>query len=323
MADPSSPDTNTYAPSGSTAPTSLGSGPQAQRQGSSAESASSNVDTTNPFRQGFPNPLRPLPQASFIVEAEDAEKMKWWELTKKAVIGYLEVRGIIWGSIALINRRNPRHKASQDDLTILIKAPHDPSSDSWYLMLQDLQEYLQGRGLTQLRVEIMDERYARAPDHFIIEPSHPLVRAWPTIRGHIIGALGLAPWFTLTAIRRGVDKIPEKNPITILITTPDPLRLRPMLEPIVSICANAGFILQVEVLEESGVFGMGNPSERVLDVGSFANPIPMGSSISPKVIQDSCGTMGGGILLTEGKLCVRTGVTNFHVLRTKDVPQGK
>src|SRR5437667_3315402 len=130
MADPSSP--NTHAPSGSTTPISLGSESRAQRQGSSAESAASNVDTTNPFRQGFPNPLRPLPQFSFIVEAEDAEKMVWWEPTKNAIIGYLEARGITWEVVTLINRRNPRHKASQDDLTILISAPHDPSSDSWY-----------------------------------------------------------------------------------------------------------------------------------------------------------------------------------------------
>jgi len=249
--------------------------------------------------------------------------MVWWEPTKNAIIGYLEARVITWEVVTLINRRNPRHRASQDDLTILISAPHDPSSDSWYLMLQDLQGYLQERGLTQLRVEIIDERYARVPDHFIVEPSHPLVYAWPGIRDRIIEALGPAPWLSLTAIRRGVNKIPEENPITILITTPNPLCLRLMLKPIISICANAGFPLQVEVLEESGVFGMDNPSERVLDVGSFANPIPMGSSVSSKSAQDRSETIGGGILLTKGNLCVRTGVTNFHVLRTKDVPQGK
>jgi hypothetical protein len=169
----------------------------------------------------------------------------------------------------------------------------------------------------------MDERYARMPDHFIIELSHSLVYAWPTIRGRIIRALGLAPWFTLIAIRQGVDKIPKKNPITILIITPDPLRLWLMLEPIILICTDASFILQVEVLEESKVFSMDNSGERVLDVGSFANPILMGSNISPKVIQDSSRTIGRKILLTKCKLYVRTDVTNFHVLKIKDISQSK
>ncbi|KAH0565173.1 hypothetical protein GP486_001437 [Trichoglossum hirsutum] len=322
MADPTSPTTNTPPiPSGSTAPTSLGSGSQTQRQGSSAGSAASSVDTTNPFRQGFPNPLRPLPQANFIVDAKDAESIGWWEPIQAAAMGYMKARGIAWNTVTLINRRNPRHEPSPNDLTILITAFHDAASDSWYLMLQDLQAYLQDRGLTHLRVEIMDDRFARMPDHFIVESAHPLVYAWPGICDRIIRALGPAPWFTLTAIRRGINKIPENNPITVLITSPDPPSLYPIVASIESICEDANFVLKVEILEESGLFAMDNPGEVTLDSSSFANPISMGSSVSSKSVQDSSGTIGGGIVLSKGKFRVRTGVTNFHVMRTKSFPQ--
>jgi hypothetical protein len=232
-------------------------------------------------------------------------------------------RGIAWNTVTLINRRNPRHEPSPDDLTILITAFHDAASDSWYLMLQDLQGYLRDRGLTHLRVEIMDDRFERMPDHFIVEPAHPLVDVWPGICDRIVRALGPAPWFTLTAIRRGIDKIPEKNPVTVLITTPDPPRLHPLIAPIKSICANTGFFLEVEVLEEGGLFAMDNPGEVILDGSSFANPISMGSSVSPTSIQDISGTIGGGIVLSKGNFRARTGVTCFHVMRTKSFPQSK
>ncbi|KAI9758856.1 MAG: hypothetical protein M1840_003743 [Geoglossum simile] len=324
MADPSSPTTyNPSTPSSSTAPTSLGSlsRSRAQRQGSSTESSQSNVDTSSPFRQGFPNPLRPLPQAHFVVTARDTEGIGWWKTTREAVIGYLEVRKIDWDSISVIYRCDPRDEPSPDDLTIFISAPYDAGSNSWYLMLQDLQGYLQDRGLAHLRVEIMDGRFARIPDHFIVESTHPLVPAWPGIRDSIIKALGRTPWITLTAIRRGIDSIAENNPVTILITTPNPPTIRPLIKPIESICENAGFALNAEVLEGSSLFAMDDPGEVVLDISSFADPIPMGSSASPRSRSDSSGTLGGAILLTKGKLRALAGVTNFHVMRTKDLPQ--
>ncbi|KAI9781050.1 MAG: hypothetical protein M1839_006325 [Geoglossum umbratile] len=321
MADPTNPATNTPSiPSGSTAPTSLGSGSRSRRQGSSAESAASNVDTANPFRQGFPNPLRPLPQVNFPVDAQDAEGINW-KLIQAAAIGYMEDRGIAWNTVAIINRRNPQHEPSPDDLTILITAPHDATSDAWYLMLQDLRGSLQDHGLINLRAEIMDVRFARMPDHFVIELGHPLVNAWPGICGRVIQALGSLPWFTLTAIRRGIDDIPENNPITILVTTPDPPRLYPIIAQVERICEKAGFALKAEVLEGSCPIAMDNPGEVALDRSSFANPIRMGSSISPQSIPNSSGTIGGGIVLRKGKLRARVGVTNFHVMRTERFPQ--
>ncbi|KAI9778204.1 MAG: hypothetical protein M1839_008321 [Geoglossum umbratile] len=279
MADPTCPATNTPSiPSGSTAPTTLGSGSQSRRQGSLAESAASNVDTTNPFRQGFPNPLRPLPQANFVVDAQDAESINW-KLIQAAGIGYMEDREITWNTVAIINHRNPRHEPSPGDLTILITAPHDAASDSWYLMLQDLQGSLQDHGLTHLRAEIMDSRFARMPDHCVVESGHLLVNAWP-----------------------GIDNIPENNPITILITTPDPPHLYPIIAQVEWICKKAGFTLKAEVLEGSHSLAMDNPDEVTLDESSFANPILMGSSISPQSIPGSR-------------------VTNFYIMRTKSFPQ--
>jgi hypothetical protein len=76
-------------------------------------------------------------------------------------------------------------------------------------------------------------------------------------------------------------------------------------------------------LKGSGLFAMDNPGEVVLDSSCFANPIPMGSSVSPKSVQDSSGTIGGGIVLSKGKFRAQTGVTNFHVMKTKNLPQSK
>jgi hypothetical protein len=71
------------------------------------------------------------------------------------------------------------------------------------------------------------------------------------------------------------------------------------------------------------MFTMDNSGGVTLDNNSFANLISMGSSVSPKSIQDSSGTIGGRIVLSKGKFRVRVGVTNFHIIRTKHFPQGK
>ena len=50
-------------------------------------------------------------------------------------------------------------------------------SDSWYLLLREISNYLQENVLSYIRIEIIDEENARAPGNFIVEPSHPLVFA--------------------------------------------------------------------------------------------------------------------------------------------------
>lgn len=85
----------------------------------------------------------------------------------------------------------------------------------------------------------------------------------------------------------------------------------------------AGFPLQVELLEESSLFCMESPSEKNLDASAFGGDIPMGISISPRSVQDASATIGGAILLSKNNLHVRMGVTNFHVFWSKDTPKGK
>jgi hypothetical protein len=319
MSDPKSP--STWHPSSSTDPTWLGSG---RRQHSSGESTATNVDATDPFRQGFPNPLRPLPQVNFIVKPEDAEKIQqWWGGAREAVLKSIQARGVKWGSVTLVNRRNPRDEPNELDLTILISARHDLSSDSWYLSLQDIFAYLQENGLSHIRVEMIDLEFSRPPANFIVEASHPLVLAWPNIRDRIIGIFGARPWLSLSVVRRGTHKIPEENPVTILITTPDPPRIRPLLEPILLVCANTGFLLQAEIFEEDSLFGMQNPAERRLSMSALSNVIPMGSSISQRSIENNSATIGGAIILSRGGSQVRVGVTNFHVFWSKDTPKSK
>lgn len=124
------------------------------------------------------------------------------------------------------------------DLTLLIDAQHDRSSDSWYLSLQDIFSYLRENNLSHIRVEMIDGKHSRAPGSFIVEPSHPLVPVWPGIRDQIITTLGARPWLSLSATRRGTHEILEENPVTILIMTPCPADLRPLLDTITSICAS-------------------------------------------------------------------------------------
>jgi hypothetical protein len=207
---------------------------------------------------------------------------------------------------------------SDNDLTILITAKHDLTSDSWYLMLQDIHTYLQENGLPPVRAEIFDPLYARVPDHFIVEQSHSLISAWPNLCHRIIEALGSRPWLTLTAVRRGIQKTPTDNPITILITTPDPPAIDVTRGDILSICARSGFHLQFEILEESSIFGMGSPDEMQLHASTFTGPILMGSSVSEKSVEDTSGTIGGAIVLSKNNSRVRVGVTNFHVIQTHD-----
>ena len=61
----------------------------------------------------------------------------------------------------------------------------------------------------------MDNRFVRILEHCIVEPAHPLVYAWPSIRYRIIRATGSAPWFTLIAIRRVVEitDLPDLRPV--------------------------------------------------------------------------------------------------------------
>jgi hypothetical protein len=314
MADPTSP--SSWEISNTTNPTSPTSS-RHRKQGSSGESTATNVDTTDTYRQGFPAPLRPLPQEHYIATRDDGERMRW-ESTQEAILGFIQARNVHFESLALINRRHRRAKVSDNDLTILITAKHDPTSDSWYLMLQDIYTYLQQNGLPPIRAEIFDPLYVRVPDHFIVELSHPLISAWPNLCHRIIEALGSRPWLTLTAVRRGIHKTSTDNPITILITTPDPPAIDVTREAILLLCARAGFHLQFEISEESSVFGTSSPDEMQLHASAFTGPILMGSSVSAKSVEDTSGTMGGAIILSKNNSRVRVGVTNFHIMQTYD-----
>jgi hypothetical protein len=239
------------------------------------------------------------------------------------IIKILEARDVTWVSISLANRRNPRAEADELDLTILISARHDTSSNSWYLALHDIFDYHQGSDLSYIRVEIIDWEYSRALANFIMEPSHPLVFVWPKICNRIIEALGTRPWLTLTAIHRGTYKIPKQNPVIILITVPDSSSLCPVLTPIMSICANEGFPLEAEVFEESSLLAVQNPGGKRLEASAFTDVIPMGSSISAALAQDRSDTMGGAIILSKNNLHVHIGVTNFHVMSSQNTPKSK
>jgi hypothetical protein len=271
------------------------------------------------YRQGFPNPLRPLPQTNFIVTQADAEKMPWCDLTIQAAVRFLQARDIEWGSVTIINRRGPQDEPDKYDLTILIAASRDTNSDSWYLMLQDLYGYLQEHDLLHLRVEMLDPRYARVPDHHIVEYSHPLVAAWPDLRDRIIKVLGSSQWLTLTAIRRGIHMSPKENPITILITAPDPPSLSPMSEIILSICRDMGFSLRLEILKERTALGSAKPGGILLTRDAFVDSISVGSSVGRKFAEDSSGTIGGTIVLSRGNSHIRMGVTNFHVIQSQGI----
>ena len=190
-------------------------------------------------------------------------------------------------------------------------------------MLQDLYTYLQESDLPPVRVEIFDPRYSRAPAPSIVELSHPLVPVWPNLSDRIIEALDSKPWLTLTAIRRGTHVNREENPVTILITTPEPSSLDSTRESIRSICADAGFHLPLEILKERNVFAVDNPDEIGLSLDDFVNRISMGSSISVASVENSSGTIGGTIFLNTNTSRVQVGVTNFHVMRTPDISERK
>jgi hypothetical protein len=238
--------------------------------------------------------------------------MEWWKPVREDVSKSLLARRVRWETINLFYRRDSQDEPSEDDLTIFIGAHHNASSNSWLLVLGDVYKILQKKDLS-VRVEIMDRLYARAPLHYIVESSHPLIPKWPTISTRIAEMLGSRPWLTLTAIRRGRHRNPKDNPVVVLITTPDPPSLRPLVEDIKMICRRSGFALEVELLREKSIFGMSRPCTQNSD---FIDPIPMGTSISACSVQDHAGTMGGAIEVRMGTMCVRVGVTSYHVFQT-------
>lgn len=292
-----------------------------RRKDDCGESTDTIVDTDDTYRQGFPYPLRPLPLQHFIVEAGVKEQIQW-SSTSEAITGLLQMRDVRWETVTAVNRRHPEAEPRPDDLTILITAQRDTSSDDWYLVLQDIHGYIQQQGLPPLRVEIYDPRHVRNPHNFIVESSHPLVSAWPNLSDLIINSLGSGPWLTLTAVRRGSSLVPEENPITILITSPDPSTLETKRESILSVCARAGFSVRLEIWKKQTVFGTDGDTGVVQPKDAFMGPIPMGSSISPET-EDTSGTMGGQIVLTINNSQIQLGLTNFHVLRTPAIMDRK
>ncbi|KAI9784434.1 MAG: hypothetical protein M1839_002090 [Geoglossum umbratile] len=76
--------------------------------------------------------------------------------------------------------------------------------------------------------------------------------------------------------------------------------LRPLPEPIGSICEGAGLPMQVEVYKENSPFS-GDVGGQWLSGRDVTDTIRMGSSISPRSAHDHSATLGGGILLSKGK----------------------
>ena len=176
------------------------------------------IDQTDPFRFGFPNPLPALPLETHAVRML-SPICKQFDTIEYDVNAILRQREILRPHATFVQRSEPDEEPTENDYTILISATKDDtmaSNEAWFHAVNDIAGLLLDREL-QFCIELMDPRAVRK--NFLSEVGPELTEAWSHSRINVLGTLGNGPeWRTMSLINRGSTQESSVPTVSIGVT---------------------------------------------------------------------------------------------------------
>ena len=271
------------------------------------------------------------------------------------ILRILQDRGVDFeeDDVNLVHRTIPGDRESEDDLTLLVVAnwSDDGNSQSWLDAATDLRSLLvRTSALTRnINVELIHRQLTVTKNMDVVEASHPLVAAWPTIKLEVHAIIESHPklnggWCSVDVIRLGYeveDAMDPVYPVTVSITVDWALNRVDWYEAeteIKTILDNHGFSeVQVEIergqVEPLARFPLNTPNPPANQAyewieGDYPERVSLGDDFGPERYfrmgpGDSGRTLNGGSATIGGYLEVRRNngpwrkyaVTNYHCIR--------
>ncbi|KAI9803894.1 MAG: hypothetical protein M1825_001774 [Sarcosagium campestre] len=190
--------------------------------------------------------------------------------------------------------REPDHR-----FTVLMwLGTREKVNDDWLLAVKEIRRLYADNGFSDIIVEMFVWRDPVLS--FPVGAAEDITRIWPSLEPQIVKALSGKECLELNVLRRGREKVPNDNPVTVVLTvsptsTDDWIAIR---EWIVHLLNNNG-LEYVAVEIGAGVlwpFG-GVPSENPLPNDAWKGPAKMGCSIGPLGSTETSATLGGYLQL--------------------------
>lgn len=100
--------------------------------------------------------------------------------------------------------------------TILVLARKGLDND-WISPCGSIRQCCISHGLSQVSVELADERGLKPVFSFFAERRASVLQKWPILEPKMVSLLGIRPWLALELLGRGQDFNSTGNPITVVI----------------------------------------------------------------------------------------------------------
>lgn len=291
--------------------------------GNTVSSTESAIDNHDKYRMGAPGTLLPLPLENSPIVIEDALTRAWVHV-RLEVIKLLQKREIEFQSMSIVHRHLPNTTPDQVK-TLLVTAPASNSSDPWVLFLDDCYTLLAvGLEVQDFKIEIIDPRAVLGKLIYPIGLGDGIIEIWPILRPRIHRELDGKDWRAIQVMKMGY-MIAEVTPaVTIILTVSNIFDVGwiETLKTIDEILQESPYVdldLKLHLIQGSVNRQIGRPTSIAPE--QFQQEVCIGSSIGPN---SGSGTLGLYVKTTSSSGAMRIlGLTNYHVVRTEDLTQGK
>lgn len=182
-------------------------------------------------------------------------------------------------------------------VTLLVVAKrNNPSQGSWTIVSRKLFHYLRGSGITDVSVEIMDEKFEEDPRIHVCVQSDAIFPIWKLVALQIFHNIDRRGVFTIGCFRIGDDNDRLKCPPTILLGVDHAVKRdwKPVRDTIVAILDNRGLLnVAVTIQKDNKVRRRGGIRDEGVAVEDCRKDPNLGTSLSPWDGKDGHGTLGG------------------------------
>lgn len=185
-------------------------------------------------------------------------------------------------------------------VTLVVVTKRDyPSQTSWTIVSRKLFHYLQGSGITDVSVEIIDEDFDEDPQIHACVPSDTIFPIWKQVAMEIFHNIDCRGVFTIGCFRIGDENDRLKCPPTILLGVDRSVKRdwKPARDTIVAILDKRGLIdVAVTIHKDNKVARRRGISDREGFAAEDCRKDPyFGTSLSPWDRKDEQGTLGGWV----------------------------
>lgn len=295
-----------------------------RRQGS-AEDKPINIESEiieNDFRTGGPR-LSKLPVIFENFYSESPARRVWRSYLQAEVERILKNWNVEYEGPILQQRRwiHDRNSPADQTETIMISATKNEQDSSWFRSCVDIRQLCLSQKLSSLNVEIADRRGLIPTQSYGVEQHHPIISVWHTLEPKILSILVWNDWIAVDVLRRGINPISERNPVTVVITIEEESMFdwTDVREQLVTLLDSSG-LQDVAVDIGRGRIWYGSSDEAILSEDSWKMEAKVGRSIGPGGRTEQSGTLGGFVELTFADDSTQIfGLTCFHCVVPDDL----